>query len=120
MSKAVGVELTHAPDVPQKLYGLLTWAVQRGHLKPIDAPPTTLLETLKPKCIGYPLSDAQILQLLANRSLGEAHDRLRFAIQPCAVYGLRPEELRHLPQGRGRRIGTLDDASEVDGRQPTM
>ena len=78
-----------------------------------------LPETLKPECIGYPLSDAQILQLLANRSLGEAHDRLRFAIQPCAVYGLRPEELRHLPQGRVRRIGTLDDASEVDGRQPT-
>ena len=54
-----------------------------------------------------------------HRSLGEAYDRLRFAIQPCAVYGLRPEERRHLPQGRGRRIGTLDDASEVDGRQPS-
>ena len=102
MPKAVGVELTHAPDVPQKLYGLLTWAVQRGHRKPIDAPPTTLLETLKPKCIGYPLSDAQIQQLLANRSLGEAHDRLRFAIQPCAVYRLRPEELRHLPSRTGQ------------------
>ena len=80
----------------QKLYGFLNWAVQRGHLKPIYAPPATLPETLKPKRIGYPLSDAQILQLLDNLPEGEAHDRWRFAIQLCAVYGLRPEELRHL------------------------
>ena len=33
--------------------------------KPIDDPPTTLTQTLNPQCIGYPLSDAQILQLLA-------------------------------------------------------
>ncbi|RPF80912.1 MAG: site-specific integrase [Synechococcus sp. TMED20] len=80
----------------QKLYGFLNWAVQRGHLKPIYAPPATLPETLKPKRIGYPLSDAQILQLLDNLPDGEVHDRWRFAIQLCAVYGLRPEELRHL------------------------
>ena len=61
-----------------------------------------LPETLKPECIGYPLSDAQILQLLANLSQGEAYDRLRFAIQPCAVYKLRPEELRHLPSRTGQ------------------
>ena len=80
----------------QKLYGFLNWAVQRGHLKPIYFPPTTLPETLKPKRIGYPLSDAQILQLLDNLPDGEAHYRWRFAIQLCAVYGLRPEELRYL------------------------
>ena len=80
----------------QKLYGFLNWAVQRGHLKPIYASPATLPETLKPKRIGYPLSDAQILQLLDNLPEGEVHDRWRFAIQLCAVYGLRPEELRHL------------------------
>ena len=119
MPKAVGVELTHAPDVPQKLYCLLTWAVQRGHLKPIDAPPTTLLETLKPKCIGYPLSDAQILQLLANLSQGEAHDRVRFAFSPVPSTGSVLRSCATSPQGRGRRIGTLDDASEVDGRQPS-
>ena len=61
--------------------------MQRGHWKPIDAPPTTLLETLKPKCIGYPLSDAQILQLLANLSQGEAHDRVRFAFSPVPSTG---------------------------------
>ena len=80
----------------QKLYGFLNWAVQRGHLKPIYSPPATLPETLKPKRIGYPLSDAQILQLLDNLPEGEVHDRWRFAIQLCSVYGLRPEELRHL------------------------
>ena len=80
----------------QKLYGFLNWAVQRGHLKPIYSPPASLPETLKPKRIGYPLGDAQILQLLDNLPAGEVHDRWRFAIQLCAVYGLRPEELRHL------------------------
>ena len=80
----------------QKLYGFLNWAVQRGHLKPIYAPPATLPEVLKPKRVGYPLTDAQILQLLDNLPEGEAHYRWRFAIQLCAVYGLRPEELRHL------------------------
>ena len=80
----------------QKLYGFLNWAVQRGHLKPIYSPSAALPETLKPKRIGYPLRDAQILQLLDNLPEGEVHDRWRFAIQLCAVYGLRPEELRHL------------------------
>jgi len=70
--------------------------VQRWHLKPIYAPPATLPEVLKPKRIGYPLSDAQVLQLLDNLPEGKVHDRWRFPIQLCAVYGLRPEELRHL------------------------
>ena len=80
----------------QKLYGFLNWAVQRGHLKPIYSPPATLPEVLKPKRVGYPLSDAQILQLLDNLPEGDPHNQWRFAIQLCAVYGLRPEELRYL------------------------
>ena len=80
----------------QKLYGFLNWAVQRGHLKPIYSPPAALPEVLKPKRVGYPLSDAQILQLLDNLPEGDPHNQWRFAIQLCAVYGLRPEELRHL------------------------
>ena len=80
----------------QKLYGFLNWAVQRGHLKPIYSPPAALPEILKSKRIGYPLSDAQILQLLDSLPEGEVHDRWRFAIQLCSVYGLRPEELRYL------------------------
>ena len=80
----------------QKLYGFLNWAVQRGHLKPIYSPPASLPETLKPKRVGYPLEDAQILALLDSLPEGKDHDRWRFAIQLSAVYGLRPEELRHL------------------------
>ena len=76
--------------------GFLNWAGQRGHLKPIYSPPAALPETLKPKRIGYPISDAQILHLLDNLPAGEVHDRRRFAIQLCAVCGLRPEDLRHL------------------------
>ena len=67
----------------QKFYGNLS-------------PPATLPEVLKPKRIGYPLSDAQILQVLDNLPEGEVHDRWRFATHLCAVYGLRPEELPHL------------------------
>ena len=73
----------------QNLYGFLNWAVQRGHLMPIQSPPSTLPETLKPKRSGYPLSDAQILQLLDNLPIGVIHNRCRFAIQLCGVYGLR-------------------------------
>ena len=80
----------------QKLYGFLNWAVQRGYIKTIYSPPAALPEILKPKRIGYPLSDAQILQLVDNLPEGEVHDRWRFAIQLCSVYGLRPEELRYL------------------------
>ena len=80
----------------QKLCGFLNWAVQRGHLKPIYSPPASLPETLKPKRVGYPLEDTQILALLDSLPDGPEHDRWRFAIQLSAVYGLRPEELRHL------------------------
>ena len=80
----------------QKLYGFMNWAVHREDLKPIDSPPAMLPETLKPKRIGYPLSDAQILQLLDNLPGEEVHDCWRFAIQILAVDGLRLEELRHL------------------------
>ena len=54
---------------------------------------------MKQKRIGYPLSDAQILQILQilnNLPQGEKHNRWRFAIQLCAVYDLRLEELRYL------------------------
>ena len=81
--------------------------MQRGHLKPIYSPPATLPEVLKPKRIGYPLSDAQILQILDNLPQGEKHYRWRFAIQLCAVYVPLPEELRYL------RIKDGKDGSEL-------
>ena len=99
------------PYVPMALIcssvGCLNWAVQRGHLKPIYSPPAALPERLKQKRIGYPLSDAQILHLLDNLPAGEVYDRRRFAIQLCAVYGLRPEELRHLRIKDGATVAKL-------------
>lgn len=68
----------------------------RGHLKACYLPPAELPEVRKPKRVGYALSDAQILRLLEAIPDGERHGRWRFAIQLCAVYGLRPEELRYL------------------------
>ena len=80
----------------QKLYGFLTWAVQRNHLKPIYLPPASLPEMRKAKRVGYALSDSQILQLLNSLPKGVVHDRWRFAIQLSSVFGVRPEGLRWL------------------------
>ena len=79
--------------------------MQRGHLKPIYSPPATLPEVLA-KRIGYPLSDAQILQILDN--LPRVPQPL--AVRHSALCGLRPrpEELRYPikdeANGRNRTI----------------
>ena len=54
--------------------------------------PATVPEIRNPKRIGFALSDSQILRLLDDIK----DERWKFAIQLCAVYGLRPEELRNL------------------------
>ena len=92
----MGTRFTDAADQPSEALWLPELSFQRGHLKPIYAPPVTLPEVLKPKRIGDPLSDAQIFQMLDNLLDAEVHERWRFAIQHCAVYGLRPEDLRFL------------------------
>ena len=105
----------------QKLYGFLNRAVLRGHLKPIYSPPETLPETVKPKRIGYSLSDAQIFQILDNLPQGEKHNRWRFAIQLCAVYGLRPEELRYLrikEGANGSELWTIYQKSMGGTKEP--
>ena len=76
----------------QKLYGFLTWAVQRNHLKPIYLPPASLPEVRKAKRVGYAIGDTEILRLLD----GIPDPRWQFAVQLCSTYGLRPEELRWL------------------------
>ena len=93
----------------QKLYGFLNWAVQRGHLKPIYAPPATLPETLKPKRIGYPLSDAQILQLLDNFPGAEAHDHggLPFNSAPYTDCALRNCGTSGWGRGKRGRLWTI-------------
>lgn len=50
----------------------------------------------KAKRIGYPLTDLEILRLLEGLPATAAGQRWRFGLQVMAVYGLRPEELRHL------------------------
>jgi integrase len=59
-------------------------------------PTSDVARSAEAKSYGFPLSDAQILQLIDNLREGDPHKHLRFAIQLCAVYGLRLEELRHL------------------------
>ena len=95
----------------RSLKGFLEWAVLRGKLIAAYAPPAHIPETRRPKQIGYAISDNQILALINSIPKGrypaeaEAYNSWRFAIQLCAVFGLRPEELRHLyveegPEGK--------------------
>ena len=76
----------------RSLKGFLDWAVMRGKLPAAYAPPASIPEIKKPKRVGFALTDSQILRLLEDVS----DERWKFAIQLCAVYGLRPEELRYL------------------------
>ena len=76
----------------RSLRNFLDWAVVRGKLPAAYAPPATVPEIRKPKRIGFALSDVQILRLIES----ETDEKWRFAIQLLSVYGLRPEELRHL------------------------
>jgi len=48
------------------------------------------------KRLGYPLIDSQIGRLVDNFSDNPTAQEWKFAVQICAVYGLRPEELNHL------------------------
>ena len=76
----------------RSLKKFLEWAILRGKLPTAFAPPAIIPETRNKKKVGYPLSDSQILLLLEE----EKEEKWRFAYQLLAVYGLRPEELRHL------------------------
>ncbi|WP_320677022.1 tyrosine-type recombinase/integrase [Prochlorococcus sp. MIT 1300] len=76
----------------RSLKNFLQWGVLRGKLIAAYAPPAHIPETRKPKRIGYALTDLQILRLIEF----EPDEKWRFAFQLCSVYGLRPEELRHL------------------------
>ena len=76
----------------RSLRNFLQWAVTRGKLIAAYAPPAAIPEIRKPKRIGFALNDAQILRIIDF----EEDQKWKFAIQLCAVYGLRPEELRYL------------------------
>ena len=76
----------------RSLKAFLEWAVMRGKLPAAYAPPATVPEIRNRKRIGFALSDLEILRLLDDIK----DEKWKFAIQLCAVYGLRPEELRNL------------------------
>ena len=76
----------------RSLNKFLNWAVLRAKLPNCYAPPAIVPEVRKPKKVGYAFSDQQIISLIE----GETDEQWKFAYQLMAVYGLRPEELRHL------------------------
>ena len=91
----------------RSLKGFLDWAVLRGKLIAAYAPPAQIPETKNPIDIGYAIDDQEIIELLDLIPKGrtareeEAYNAWKFAIQLCSVYGLRPEELRHLSIKKG-------------------
>ena len=48
------------------------------------------------KRVGYPLTDFQIIRLVEDFPDNEQAQKWKFAVQLCAVFGLRPKELRYL------------------------
>ena len=74
------------------LKNFLQWGVVQRKLKAYFAPPATVPETKKPKRVGFPMSDLQIISLIDS----ERDEKWRFAYQLLGTYGLRPVELRHL------------------------
>lgn len=85
----------------QNLYGFLRFCVYRHGFRSCWLPPEVIEEHLKPKRVGFSLSDQQILHLLDSLPDDQAAVRWRYAIQLMAVYGLRPEELRYLCEKPG-------------------
>ena len=87
----------------QSLKGLLEYAVWRKNFPHCWLPLGEVESVTTEKRVGYPLTDSQILRLLDSLPEGPVHERWRFAIQLLAVYGLRPEGLRHLVTRNGGR-----------------
>ena len=69
-----------------------------SHWRPLDPKIAGERDDLigKNKRIGYPLTDPQIGRLVDNFRDNDQAQRWKFAVQLCAVYGLRPEELNYL------------------------
>jgi len=91
----------------RSLKGFLDWAIMRRKLIAAYAPPAQIPETKNPVEIGYAIDDQEIIELLdliptgRNANEEETYNSWKFAIQLCSVYGLRPEELRHLTIKKG-------------------
>jgi hypothetical protein len=85
------------------LYGFLRYCVEEQNFESIWWPPkvTDKDAVAETKRVGYPLTDAQIIRLLDSFPDDEIGNKWRFAFQCMAVYGLRPEDLRHLHTRNG-------------------
>jgi integrase len=82
----------------QNLSQFLKFSVERLKFSPVWTPPSSIAEIVgdtrdaKPKRIGYPLLDSEVL-----RVVNELHDpRWCLAVKLCAEFGLRPEDIRYL------------------------
>ena len=80
------------------LYGFLRYCVEEQNFESIWRPPAVTSKDAveEVKRIGYPLTDAQIIRLLDSFPIDDVGNKWRFAFQCMAVYGLRPEDLRHI------------------------
>ena len=85
------------------LYAFLEFCVQRRDFPSLWLPPAMSDDEVvsTEKRIGYPMTDAQILRLIDSFPTDETGNKWRFACQLMAVYGLRPEDLRHLHTRNG-------------------
>ena len=82
----------------QSLLGWLRYCVSRKSFKASWMPPVVDDKAVgtKKKRVGYPLTDSQIIRLLESLPEDETGNKWRFACHLMALYGLRPEDLRHL------------------------
>ncbi len=85
----------------QRLQKFLKYCVERKQFKSAWLPTKGDTAKVKPKRIGYPLTDAQIMRLLDALPDTKIGRRYRFAFQLMATYGLRPADLRHLQVRNG-------------------
>ena len=85
------------------LYGFLRYCVEEQNFESIWMPPAVTSKDAveEVKRIGYPLTDAQIIRLLDSFPIDDVGNKWRFAFQCMAVYGLRPEDLRHIHTRNG-------------------
>ena len=78
------------------LYGFLNFCVHHQDFPSVWLPPALTDEEVvtKPKRVGFPLTDSQIIRLIEGLPNTNTGNRWRFAIELCSVFGLRPEDLR--------------------------
>ena len=81
----------------QRIRKFLSYCVKTRHFNALWlASDQQSLPARKPKRVGYPFSDPQVLRIVDGMPDTESGRRYRFAFQLMAVYGLRPADLHFL------------------------